>query len=243
MCWQLTLSVSQIVAAVINKGVASNGTRLAYRLPIGFQLIFPALVIALVWFVPESPRWLLRNGRDQKAEAALLRIHGEDRSYDPQSDLTQIQEGLREEADLAAESSWMSLVTDPIERRKLIFSAGALVAQQINGIQCMHEIVPHHFAFVVVVLTNFDRVLLFWHSLLQGHRAGRSVLDDDNCLHYSSRHSVRGCTMRQQDPKEAFAALDHLDDDYFHFHSRRSRHTGRGCQSNIRQGHHFFRDY
>lgn len=134
MCWQLTLSVSQIVAAVINKGVASNGTRLAYRLPIGFQLIFPALVIALVWFVPESPRWLLRNGRDQKAEAALLRIHGEDRAYDPQSDLMQIQEGLREEADLAAESSWVSLVTDPIERRKLIFSAGALVAQQINGI-------------------------------------------------------------------------------------------------------------
>ncbi|KXT09458.1 hypothetical protein AC579_8670 [Pseudocercospora musae] len=135
MCWQLTLSVSQIVAAVINKGVASNGTTLAYRLPIGFQLIFPALVIALVWFVPESPRWLLRNGRDQKAETALERIHGEDRSYDPQSDLVQIQEGLREEADLAVESSWMSLVTDPIERRKLIFSAGALVAQQINGIQ------------------------------------------------------------------------------------------------------------
>jgi hypothetical protein len=33
------------------------------------------------------------------------------------------------------ESAWMQLITDPVERRKVIYSAGALIAQQINGIQ------------------------------------------------------------------------------------------------------------
>ncbi|KAK6004815.1 hypothetical protein QM012_007594 [Aureobasidium pullulans] len=135
MCWQLTISLSQILAAAITKGIESNQTTLAYRLPIGFQLLFPALVYLFIFFVPESPRWLLRAGKKDRAKAALHSIHRDDKTYDPGQDIITLQATIDKEISLAEESSWISLLTDPVERRKLVFSAGALIAQQINGIQ------------------------------------------------------------------------------------------------------------
>ncbi|KAI1859326.1 hypothetical protein JX265_010329 [Neoarthrinium moseri] len=135
MCWQLTLSVSQIIAAAINRGMVNIDTTFAYRFPIGFQLLFPAIIIAFIWFVPESPRWLLRKGRSEKALRALEALHRDDKTYDPQPDIRGMQADIEKEMELDAEGGWMQLIADPIERRKVIFSAGALVAQQINGIQ------------------------------------------------------------------------------------------------------------
>ncbi|KIW37931.1 uncharacterized protein PV06_09908 [Exophiala oligosperma] len=135
MCWQLTLSVSQIIAAAINRGMENNHTSLAYRLPIALQFLFPGLVLALIWFVPETPRWLVRKNRDAQAERALKLVHREDKNYDTKADIATLRHNVDKEDELASQSSWASLVTDPVERRKLIYSAGALIAQQINGIQ------------------------------------------------------------------------------------------------------------
>jgi len=135
MCWQLTLSISQIIAAGINRGMITYDTRFAYMFPIGFQLIFPAIVLSGLWFVPESPRWLLRKGKTARAEKNMRLIHRDDKSYNPTPQLRSMQDDIDREADLQAESGWLQLVTDPVERRKVVYSAGALVAQQINGIQ------------------------------------------------------------------------------------------------------------
>lgn len=135
MCWQLVLSVSQIIAAAISRGTESLDTTAAYRVPMAVQLIFPLLLLTFIYWVPESPRWLLRKGHSEKAAASLRLVHHEDKKYDPHKDITQLQGDLDREAALTSESSWMDLVRDPIERRKVIYSAGALIAQQINGIQ------------------------------------------------------------------------------------------------------------
>lgn len=136
MCWQLTLSVSQIIAAGINRGVSTNTTPFAYRFPIGFQLIFPALVLAGIAFVPESPRWLVRRGKAEQAAASLRLLHREDRAFDPRPVVEAMQADVRRESDAASgQGGWLELLTDPVERRKVVYSAGALVAQQINGIQ------------------------------------------------------------------------------------------------------------
>ncbi|KAL1650374.1 hypothetical protein SLS58_001191 [Diplodia intermedia] len=135
MCWQLTLSVSQIVAAAINRGTESLTTTAAYRIPMAVQLIFPLLVLAFLWWVPESPRWLLRKAKGEKCDDALRLIHREDKAYSSHADMLALQRDLDDEAAMAKNSSWLDLVRDPIERRKVLYSAGALIAQQINGIQ------------------------------------------------------------------------------------------------------------
>ncbi|KAJ4304613.1 hypothetical protein N0V90_000139 [Kalmusia sp. IMI 367209] len=134
-CWQLVLSVSQIIAAVINRGTESLTSTASYRVPTAVQIIFPLLVLLFLYWVPESPRWLMRHDKAQRCESALRLLRKDDRSYTPDADMISIQASIEHEAELSAKSTWMDLLTDPIERRKVIFSAGALVAQQINGIQ------------------------------------------------------------------------------------------------------------
>ena len=41
------------------------------------------IVIIFVWFLPESPRWLVANSRDAEALAFLTRFHGNGDSQNP----------------------------------------------------------------------------------------------------------------------------------------------------------------
>ncbi|BFZ63985.1 hypothetical protein YB2330_005123 [Saitoella coloradoensis] len=135
MCWQLVLSISQIIAAAINRGMSTVNGSVAYRVPMAVQLIFPVIMLAGLWWIPESPRWLLRSGREEKARDSLLLVNKEKKDYDPSPELATLRETVEMEQQLASQSKWSDLIRDPIERRKVLFSAGALIAQQINGIQ------------------------------------------------------------------------------------------------------------
>ena len=105
MCWQLVLSISQIIAAGINRSVVNNNTTFAYRFPIGFQLIFPLIILLGIAWLPESPRWLLRRGHHDKAMRSLRLLHHEDKQYDPAPVVQSIEEDLNQENTTAAESA------------------------------------------------------------------------------------------------------------------------------------------
>lgn len=100
-----------------------------------FQLIFLVAVIALVAWVPESLRWFLRKGRLDNAASSLRLLYHDDKDYNPMPAIKAMQDDVDEEILSKRESAWIQLLTDPTERRKVTYSAGALVAQQINGIQ------------------------------------------------------------------------------------------------------------
>ncbi|BCS29222.1 putative MFS monosaccharide transporter [Aspergillus puulaauensis] len=47
-----------------------------WRFPIAFQIIFLIVLFAAVWFFPESPRWLVKVGREQESRYILGRLRG-----------------------------------------------------------------------------------------------------------------------------------------------------------------------
>lgn len=47
-----------------------------WRFPVAFQIIFLLVLLAAVWFFPESPRWLVKVNREQEARYILSRLRG-----------------------------------------------------------------------------------------------------------------------------------------------------------------------
>ncbi|KAK6812278.1 hypothetical protein RU639_011977 [Aspergillus parasiticus] len=133
--WQLVLSIPQVIAGAINRGTQGIDTTVAYCVPMGRQLIFPLIVLAFLWWIPESLRWLLRKNKVDAARKSLQSINRDDTSYIADDDLVTLQHDIDNEKQLTEDSSWLDLTLDPMERRKTIHSAGVLVAQQVNGIQ------------------------------------------------------------------------------------------------------------
>lgn len=52
-------------------------TAFRWRFPVAFQIIPLILLLAIVWFFPESPRWLTKVGRKEEAFYVLKRLRGD----------------------------------------------------------------------------------------------------------------------------------------------------------------------
>jgi hypothetical protein len=72
--------------SILSTGVAYAAAKLtgevAWRMPLGLQLLPPTIILCGVWFIPESPRWLCLKGRYEEAAEVLTKYHGGgDRSH------------------------------------------------------------------------------------------------------------------------------------------------------------------
>lgn len=48
---------------------------IAWRFPIGFQIIFEIIILAFILELPESPRWLVLRGKEDEALSILSALN------------------------------------------------------------------------------------------------------------------------------------------------------------------------
>ena len=80
------------VGALVASGAARGGLNYtgntSWLIPVGLQMMFPGLIVLLVWFLPESPRWNYVHGNTEKAKATLAKFHG---NGNPESEWVKLQ--------------------------------------------------------------------------------------------------------------------------------------------------------
>ncbi|OBT58759.1 hypothetical protein VE04_00719 [Pseudogymnoascus sp. 24MN13] len=73
MTWQLWTAFGIFVGFAANLAVAKTGA-IAWRLQLGSAFIPAVPLLILIYYCPESPRWLMKKNRYQKAFDSLLKL-------------------------------------------------------------------------------------------------------------------------------------------------------------------------
>ncbi|KAI3542797.1 MFS monosaccharide transporter [Colletotrichum filicis] len=107
----------------------------AWRLPIWLQMVTSGIVCVGVFFIPESPRWLMANDKHEEAAKVLAKYHGEGSIDHPIVQL-QLKEMVSQISTDASDKSWYDyseLWSTHSARRRLICVLGMAFFGQISG--------------------------------------------------------------------------------------------------------------
>ncbi|KAL1953768.1 hypothetical protein VTO42DRAFT_2299 [Malbranchea cinnamomea] len=127
----LCFVIGQFIANGISAGTNGLDTHWAYSLPFAMQWIWPAIIFCGIFFAPESPWWLVRQGRLDDAEKALKRLAAS--GVDVKPTLAMIIETDRLEQEMQAGTSVWDCFRK-INLRRTEISIGVYTIQVLSGI-------------------------------------------------------------------------------------------------------------
>ena len=116
-------------------GTRNMQGNIAWRIPTILQLLIPAVALpGLIW-APESPRWLISNGRAEEAKALLEKWHagGDQNSALVNYEVLEITETLRAETEAHDSASYAEMFKTPGNRHRLFISVSLGIFVQWSG--------------------------------------------------------------------------------------------------------------
>ena len=70
--------VGSVLAAAVLRGCVGYNSSKSWLIPTWFQMALPTILLAVVFFFPESPRWQYSHGQTSDCRATLVKYHGND---------------------------------------------------------------------------------------------------------------------------------------------------------------------
>ncbi|KAK7730354.1 hypothetical protein SLS53_009054 [Cytospora paraplurivora] len=132
--WQTFYSVGAFIAYWINYACSLHREKLGewdWKMVVIFQILVPAIIIVLLPFQPETPRWYIqKSGNVQAARAALQRIRDTDAQVE--EELMVIREAIEYEKE-AISPGYGALFKDPSVRKRLYIAVVLNMGQQLTG--------------------------------------------------------------------------------------------------------------
>ncbi|KAH8912109.1 sugar transporter [Coniochaeta sp. PMI_546] len=132
--WQLFYSVGSFIAYWINYACSLHRSSLGewdWRMVVIFQILIPIIIMVLLPFQPESPRWhIQKNGNIEAAKASLRKIR--ETEQEVEDEVLGIREAIEYEKE-AISHSYSALFKDPSVRKRLYLAFVLNVGQQLSG--------------------------------------------------------------------------------------------------------------
>ncbi|MCP1307770.1 sugar porter family MFS transporter [Paenibacillus tyrfis] len=165
----------------VNSGIAGYSND-AWNIATGWRWMFGVgvlpgvLFLVLLFFVPESPRWLIKQGRPVEALPILLKIHGDDLA---RQEVLDIKESFKQE------NASLRQLFSPGLRTALLVGVVLAVLQQVTGINAIMYYAPEIFkeagagtnaSLVQTILVGLINFLFTILALWLIDKAGRKAL-------------------------------------------------------------------
>jgi MFS family permease len=95
------------IMACITYRTSRLDTDNCWKIPIAVMFFIPSVVILCFWLLPESPRLLVRKGRDEEALKQLRYLYSSNVQYSPEQELGLLKECLAQEVE---KDRWIDLI-------------------------------------------------------------------------------------------------------------------------------------
>ena len=131
-------NASYFVGAIIAAGIAIKTVDIAgdwsWRIPSILQICPSLLQIVFVFFLPESPRFLVSKDREDEAFAILVKYHaeGDASSLLVQAEMAQIKSVIHLEME-NSKQNWMDMLRTPGMRRRVLIACMLGLFTQMSG--------------------------------------------------------------------------------------------------------------
>ncbi len=138
---QLAIVSGMLIVYFANYFIAAQGNEIwnihtGWRWMFGSETAPAVLFLLLLFFVPESPRWLVKQGRSDEALAVLMRVDGEQYAKE---EIVEIEDTIKLEKGSVIE------LLQPGMRIVLIIGVVLAVLQQVTGINVFLYYAPEIF--------------------------------------------------------------------------------------------------
>lgn len=131
----LTFFSGVLIGTIIDNFTVKLGGKQAYIVPLGIVYVVPGLLSLGLFFIPESPRWLLQMDKEEAARKSLLWLRPFPELVD--AELYEMKTAIDAEKHLAQNSEIVDIFRNPVDRRRTLLAVGAVTLQAASGAMYM----------------------------------------------------------------------------------------------------------
>ncbi|KIW77784.1 hypothetical protein Z517_07617 [Fonsecaea pedrosoi CBS 271.37] len=151
----LALGFGYLLSAWIGFGFFfwKTGGSNTWRPPLALQCVWPLLLLLGLYWIPESPRWLVMKDRSDEAKRILLRLHANPDDPDntfANTEFYQIHEQIA--LDRHRDSSWRHLFRKPSYRKRCLIAMGTTAI-----IECCGGLVINNYGPILYANLGFSQ--------------------------------------------------------------------------------------
>ncbi|KAG2188704.1 hypothetical protein INT44_003843 [Umbelopsis vinacea] len=158
--YETSFPFGALIGALITFGSYYIDSTWAWRLPSLLQCLPAFIQIGLIYFCPESPRWLVAHGRIEEARAVLVKYHGggDEDSQLVHLELAEIRAALQSE-NIKKSGRWSQWLKTKGNRHRLAIILFIPVITQLSG----NRIVSYYLHLIlngINITTTKDQLII-----------------------------------------------------------------------------------
>lgn len=139
---ELAINIFGVMTAYwVDYGMSFVDNEAQFRFPLALQILFALVTFAILFALPESPRWLIAHDRFEEARHILRRLEQDASSLDFDDDritaeLSKIKYAVDEERRAAQGNTYAALSKNGAQRsrHRVLLGIGGQFMQQLSGI-------------------------------------------------------------------------------------------------------------